>query len=163
MSNKPPFFFDPEPATTQTPRETVGSSSFFDALKGAGIIQSPDSDALPFETEGKMEELKTEYLIFAYGTYKDDYSIHIEPCHPKKNLSTPVKVELAIVEALKLIRPHVSDSMRIDVFLPRSEWERKVISIVLRGGAKAFGFRKDVFEEETPQQIFMKVQEVILK
>lgn len=161
MSEKKPFFFDPEPATTTSPRPTVGSGLFFDALKNAGVVQDADA-AMPVKADGEMKEKATRYLIIEYGIYQNDYSLHLTPCDERKNLDTPTKVELAVVAALQVIKPLVPDQMRIDVYLPREDWKMKVVSVVIRGAATSWNFNPKAFEEGAVLPLFDAVQKVIL-
>jgi hypothetical protein len=152
------FFFDPETKVEPTKSQ---SGTFFSTLEEAGVIQSADQESMPIEKEGEMSVLKTQFLILEFGSYKDDYSLHIEPCHDKKNLDSPYKVELAVVEALKLLRPATGD-IRIDVYLPKEEWKKKIISLVVRGAMKSWYFNQVEFEASVPSAVFDAVQHVIM-
>jgi hypothetical protein len=162
MTKKRPFFFDPEPGVIDRPGVTEGSSTFFNALKDAGIVQDASEDPTQITIEGSMKEKESQIVHIEFGTCKDDYSLHITPIHDKRNLDTKYKVELAIVEAIKLIVPTLPPSFHVDVYKPRDDWQMKVISIVIRKAARAWNFEKLEFERTVIPAIVTAVEKVIM-
>jgi len=159
------FFFDPEQKkeTTLKPPFEVEPGSFFDVLQKAGVVKSADGDEkIGVESEGQMTRLETPYLIIEFGTYKEDYSIHVEPCHIKKNLASTYQVEEAVSRMMKLLAVAIPQTLQVDIYLPREDWKRKVISMVLRKAAAVWNFDQKSIEEKVLPEMFKQVQEVIL-
>lgn len=171
------FFFDEEKQKVVEPKP-VGE--FFTALQNIGLIHDAP---LPFFDEakkaeaevaagkgtlgtqirGQMKKMATGVLEIEYGTYDNDYSIHITPVHEKKNLRNDAHVEEALKAAILAIVPHVPQSVHVDIFPPRPDWKMKVISFVLRDGINAWNLDIKQLEEVAIPAMFKAVQEVILK
>ena len=166
MSEKPKFFFEADAGTedfTLTPQEHA--DTFFNTLQSAGIIQeSPVEDltAKKVEPEGVMKKLESKILSIEYGTYQDNYSVHLTPVHPTKNLKDDESVKKALKELVVTLNEYVPQTLRVDIFMPRPDWKMKVISAVVIDGAKTWNFNLKSLEEEGIPKIFAAVEKVIM-
>lgn len=136
---------------------------FFDEAKKAEAEVVAGEGTLGTQVRGQMKKMATGVLEIEYGTYDNDYSIHITPVHEKKNLRNDVHVEEALKAAILALVPHVPQSVHVDIFPPRPDWKMKVISFVLRDGINAWNLDIKQLEEVAIPAIFNAVQEVILK
>jgi hypothetical protein len=160
------FFFEPDEA--QAPQ----NDSFFDALESAGVIQtSVNSNQVQSflnggeqeaESLASMKRLDSRVLSVEYGTYRDNYAIHLTPIHPQKNLATDAHVRLALKELVLIMNEYVPYTLQVELFMPRDDWKMKVISAVIKNAAGAWNFDSEKFDLEAIPRIHAAVEAVCM-
>lgn len=163
---KTKFFFEPDTQAGHDSGLTTEehADTFFSTLVDAGIIKDSaddDFETKTAEAQAFMRRLESSLLQLDFGTYQDNYAIHITPIHPKKNLSTDLLVKRALKELVLVMNEYVPYTCQVNLFLPRSEWKMKVISAVVVGGATAWNFDQTKFDDEAAPKIFKAVEKVI--
>ena len=157
------FFFDEGPSAGKQPGAQV--ETFFSTLKETGVIREPLEETLeakPTEVLAAMSKLESNIVSVEYGTYQDNYAIHITPINPKRNLATDDDVKRALLSIVTIMNEYVPYNIRVDLHLPKSEWKMKVISAVVVGGASAWNFDHATFSEKAIPRIKSAVESVIL-
>lgn len=164
--NKPKFFFeeDPQPeGFSLTPQEHT--DTFFSILQSTGIIQDnplEDMEAKKAEADASMKKMESRVLVIEYGTYQDNYAVHLTPIHPQKNLKDDVMVKAALRELVVVLNEHVPHELNVKLFMPRSDWAMKVISAVVDRGAGNWNFNYNKLEEDGIPKIFQAVEKIIM-
>jgi hypothetical protein len=167
MTDKPKFFFE---ADNQSEEYSLSSQehadSFFSTLQAAGIIQEAplkDLDEQKVEADAAMRKVENKVLCVEYGTYQANYAIHITPTHPQKNLKSQADVERALWELVKILHDYVPQTVQVDLFLPRKDWQMKVISAVIKDWEQAWALDIKKLEEEGIPALFQGVEKVIME
>lgn len=164
--SKPKFFFEADnlgqeySLTSQEHADT-----FFSTLQTAGIIKdSPleNMEAKTVQADASMQKLENKLLQLEYGVYQENYAVHITPVHPQKNLKDNAQVNRALLELAFILKEFVPDSVHVDLFLPRKDFEMKVLSAVVRNGTKEWGFNIKEFEEKAIPKLFKAIEKVIM-
>lgn len=157
MSKDDTFFFeeDPEavPGTELTPEEHA--NTFLSLLEDSGIIQdrTPLSEfdkQLTNVSEINTKKLRTSLVEIEYGTIKADYVLHVIPIHPNKNLKAVELLNLAIKTTVQLLNKIVPTTLRVEIFLPRPDYEIKATSYIIRDAVEAWNFDAKPIEEIIP-------------
>lgn len=175
MSGKK-FFFEEDAPKAEVKPSTGGG--FFDALKQTGIVheQPANFDAalerakntedksgtMGVELEAEMKVIENQLVRIEYGVYQKNYAIHITPVNDKKNLRTDDQVKRAIEETAKILNSTVPYTMRVNIFMPRPDWKKKVISFVIENAASTWNFDQKKVESRIPD-IHQAIQLVITK
>jgi hypothetical protein len=167
MIEKPKFFFESDETA---PKELTLTSqehadTFFSTLQGAGIIQeSPheDMEEKKIAADASMQKKESKVLVLEYGTYQDNYAIHLTPIHPRKNLENEQDVKQALYYLASILNEYVPHETQVNLFLPRADWKMKVISAVVQNGAHVWNFDKKRLEENGIPRIFEAVERVIM-
>lgn len=140
-SGKNKFFFEEdteEISSGVTPQEQA--DVFGAALDGIGVSGFSDSME-PLEAITKrmeIKEIKNTLLHIEYGIVDKDYVLHITPIHPHRNFMDKTKMRRAIEETIILLNKVIPFDIKVEIHLPREDWEVKVLSFVARGGAEAW-------------------------
>jgi hypothetical protein len=166
MTEKPKFFFE---ADNQSEEYSLTSQehadTFFNTLQSAGIIQTApleDLGAKKAEPEGEMKRMENKLLCIEYGTYQENYAIHISPVHAQRNFKDDLAVKRALKELVLVLNEHVPHEVQVKLFLPQPDWKMKVISSVVVDGAKTWNFNYKKLEEEGIPKLFQAIEKVIL-
>ena len=159
------FFFEVEKpgASTETSAESAGL--FFSALKDVGIIKESDfseESVKSAEVLGAMSRLETKLVSVEYGTYQNNYAVHVTPTHHQRNLSDDASVKRALKALVLIMNEYVPYSVQVNLYLPRDDWKMKVISAVVTDGATAWNFDHHKFSLEAVPRIAAAVENVIL-
>jgi len=166
MNEKPKFFFEAdEPNSEYSLTSEEHANTFFSTLQSAGIIQ--DSPLEDFEekkvaADAAMSKKESKVLLMEYGTYQDNYAVHVTPIHAKKNLETPQQIKQALYHLASILNEYVPHEVQVNLFLPRDDWQMKVVSAVVLNGANVWNFDKKRLEEEGIPRIFDAIEKVIL-
>lgn len=152
------FFFEQEEEDTKPSED----KEFFFMLKEAGIVQQPGDKPQDISADAVMKQVSTKLVAVEYGTYQDNYAVHVTPVHPRKNLDES-KVEDAIRQLILVMHEYVPQTLQVKIYPPRADWQMKVISFVIEGGATAWNFDVAEFESSGIPKIQMAMEKVIMK
>ena len=155
------FFFEQDGEAVEQPKSE--DKEFFFLLKEAGIVQQPGDKPQDISSEAKMQTATSKLLSIEYGTYQDTYAVHITPTHPKRNISDEQKVYEALRELVIVMNEYVPQTLTVKLHPPRADWQMKVISAVVHGGAAAWNFDIPKFEAEGITKILTAIEKVIMK
>lgn len=166
---KQKFFFEED--TSVSGQEESGitwdehADTFFNVLEGAGVTADKDSLAPKgVETERyKTTSKKTQLLELEYGIIKEDYVIHITPCHPHRNLTQRTALAEAVKACVFALNDIVPFDLKVRLHLPQDNWEIKAISFVIEGGADAWNLNRETLEQVTIPDIEAKVTAICMK
>lgn len=166
MTDKVKFFFEPDTQADNDTKMTTEehADTFFSTLVDAGFIQQnidASFEAKTAEALASMKRLESSILQVDFGTYQDNYAVHVTPVNPKRNLSTDLALKRALKEIVLIMNEYVPFTCQVNLFLPRDEWKMKVISAVVVNGANAWNFDHSKFESEAAPKIFQAVEKVI--
>lgn len=160
------FFFEPD--ETEKPQ----NDSFFSALEAVGVIQThANSDQVQnflaggeqeAESLASMKRLDSRVVSIEYGTYRDNYAIHVTPVHPQKNLATDAHVRLALKELVLIMNEYVPYTLQVELFLPRDDWKMKVISAVVKNAAGAWNFDTEKFDTDAIPRIHTAIEAICM-
>jgi hypothetical protein len=165
---KEDLFFEEDPKAPEETKMTweEHSDTFFGVLQGEGIVSNrEDMSMAPMgvvpEMSAKVQ--KNGVVEIEFGVVKDDYTVHITPIHPKKNLSNQALFKEALKEAVTILNGVVPPELKVDIFLPRPDWEIKATSFVVRGGATAWNLDHTRIEKATVPLLLEAVTAVCMK
>jgi len=168
MSEKPKFFFESDPAA-EKPWDNLPppehADTFFSTLQSAGIIQDApmeDMEEKKVAATASMKMVESKVLTLEYGTYQNNYAIHLTPIHPRKNLENDQDVKQAMYYLASILNEYVPHEVQVNLFLPRPDWKMKVVSAVVQNGATVWNFDRKRLEEEGIPRIFEAVEKVIM-
>lgn len=136
--------------------------NFFDAEVAARDTNNKEGTAA-VEVQAQMKKMKTVYLEIDYGTYQNNYAVHITPVHEKKNIATEKQVQQVLHAAILALNEVVPYQVKVLIHPPRPEWKLKVISFVIEGATKAWNFDQAALEAKVIPKMFEEVQKIILK
>jgi hypothetical protein len=136
-----------------------GDNELFNALKAAGIVEESTHEV---QVEASMKQMSSKVLQLEFGTYQKNYSIHVTPIHPRRNLATDNDVDRAIEKLAITLNEYVPHTLEVKIHRPMSEWKMKVISVVIEGGANAWNFDLTKLEAECIPKLFKALEGVIL-
>lgn len=161
--SKPVKFFFEEDNAAATQND---GDSFFEAMKAAGVVQEAISEDMTAEkqvsADGSMKKLESRVTSIEFGSYRGDYSVHVTPTHPTRNLGTDEQVKKALTALAVTLNEYVPHTVRVDLFLPQKDWEMKVISAKVVGGADIWNFDKVGLEEKGLPKLLEAVDKIIL-
>lgn len=159
------FFFEPDTETSESGiTNEEHADTFFNTLKEAGIIheQIPESmEAQQAQAQAAMSKVETRLLQVEFGTYLDNYAVHITPTHPQRNLSDELAVKKALKELVLILNDYVPYTLQVQLHLPQSDWKMKVLSAVVVGGASAWNFDTDKLEKEGIPRLIAAIESII--
>lgn len=166
--SKDKFFFeeDPEASEESSLNWTEHAATFFHALEDHGLIEDrPVMDLAPMTPTIEMNTAHkvTSLVDIEYGTVKADYAIHITPIHPRKNLIKEELLHEAVRLAVVLLNRVIPTSSVVSIFMPRKDWEIKVISFVVKDGADTWNLDTKKIEEETVPQLLEEIGKICMK
>lgn len=156
------FFFEGEESSIEKPEDSKEKEFFF-LLQEAGVVQQPGDEPEAVSSDAKMKNVASRLLDIEYGTYKDTYAVHLTAIHPAKNLSTEQKVYEAMRELVLIMNEFVPQTLQVKLHPPRADWQVKVISAVIEGGATAWNFDIPKFELEAVPRIQAAIERVVMK
>lgn len=163
---KPKFFFEPDESSEDSGLTTPEqANTFFDTLREAGIIKENPADDMEVKqvsVTGTRDKLETRVVLVEYGIYNNDYSIHITPTHSVKNLASDSEVRQLLMKVIPVVNEYVPTTLQVDLFLPRTDWKMKVISLVIKGGASAWNLDTDRIAKECAPRILALSDEFIM-
>lgn len=136
---------------------------FFFLLQEAGVVQQPGDKPQDVASDAKMQTVSSRLISVEYGTYQENYAIHLTPVHPVKNLSTEQKVYEAMRELVLIMNEFVPQTLQVKLHPPRADWQVKVISAVIENGATAWNFDIPKFELEAIPRIQAAIEKVVMK
>lgn len=160
------FFFEPDDT------EVTTNDGFFNALEAAGVIQThANSDQVQSflaggergaEPVASMKRSESRLVSIEYGTYHDNYAIHVTPTHAHKNLATDTQARQALKELVLIMNEYVPYTLQVELFLPRDDWKMKVISAVVKNAAAAWNFDAEKFDREAIPRIHAAVEAICM-
>lgn len=167
MSEKPKFFFEEDPQADAESSLTSAEHSdmFFNTLKEVANVQEHQGNELEekqFSSLAAMKKMESKVLTMEYGTYEDNYAIHVTPIHPTVNLKTEKMVEAAMKAMVVEMNTYVPYDLQVNLWFPRPDWKLKVLSAVVEGGATAWNFDRQKLEDEGIPKIFKQIETLIL-
>jgi hypothetical protein len=164
-NSKPKFFFEADPAAKSPGLSwQEHAETFFSTLQDTGVVKESNLD-LSEKTaaiDGEMKTSSSKLVQIEYGTYQNNYAVHITPIHPARNLRSEDSVKQAVYVLAKTLNEHVPYSSTVNLFLPRPDWKVKVISAVILEGAKTWNLDIKKLEREAIPKIMQEVEKVIL-
>ena len=162
---KPKFFFETDSSSEEYALSSQEhADTFFSTLKSSGIIHdSPDNlDEQQVTADAQMQRMEGPVLHIEYGTYQENYAIHLTPVHPQRNIRDDAMVRQVLLETVPILNDYVPQSLRVDIHPPRTDWKLKVISFVINGAAKSWALNTAQLEAEGIPRIYKKVEELIM-
>lgn len=161
------FFFEEDSEAEQGSGVSLEEQAdiFSDSVSQAGVSGKIDSMA-PMKVEAAPVEVKQERTSLAlveFGVVDKNYAIHITPTHPQRNLKDHKKMRAAIEAAIIEMNRHVPPDLQVNIHLPQEDWDIKVLSFVVQGGAAAWNFDIAAFESEAVPVILKKVSDICAK
>lgn len=155
------FFF--EDGNSQQPEKDSDEKQFFSMLQDAGVVQQPGDKPQEISSAASMKSLVGKVVTIEYGTYEDTYALHLTPTHPKRNLSDEQKVYDAMYQLAVIMNEYVPPTLQVKLYPPRADWQMKIISAVVEGGASAWNFDVEKFEAEAVARIHAAVEKVAMR
>ena len=152
------FFFDPDP--TENDRR---AGELVRTLTDVGVVKDSPDQPMGVETRANMAVLESPLLRIEYGPYENDYAIHLTPIHPRLNLRDERAVHRLLLGIIPVVMASVPTTLLVDLFLPRPEWQMKVLSFVFRGAATAWNFDRAAVEATLIPELSRITQEEILR
>lgn len=143
---KDTFFFEEDPAAGDDSGVTgeEQADTFLSVLAEGGIIKDRSSltsfDPMKAAADADTKKTKTAMVEIEYGIVKGDYVIHVVPTHPHKNLKNQKLLEHAIRQTVLMLNKEIPGTLKVDIYLPRADFEIKATSYVVRDAADAWNF-----------------------
>ena len=160
------FFFEEDPAEIVTGVTPTEQADVFGAtLEELGISGAPDSME-PMAALVKRVEMKSQknnLVLLEYGIVDKDYVLHITPVHPKRNLTDMTKLRAAIDQVIISLNKIIPFNIRVEIFLPRDDWEIKVLSFVVREGAQSWNLNPTELDTLIEGEILPTVADICNK
>jgi len=166
MSETKFFFEEDETKENTKSNKTLESDlDFFNSvLKEEGVdgflntLEPSSAQPLPRE----LNKLENPVLEIIYGNIGDDYYIYIFPKHPKKTINEN-NLRVAVEEVVIAMNKEVPYTLKVTITLPRKEWEIKLMSFIIEGGAVAWNFSRESFEANVIPSIFSTLTDICNK
>lgn len=168
MGKEDTFFFeeDTEGGLDTGVTGAEQADTFLSVLEGEGIIKDrgplTSFDQMKNVSEADTKVTKTSLVEIEYGIVKGDYVIHITPIHPQKNLLKKNLLEAAVKQTVIILNKTIPPTLSVDIFLPRSDYEIKAMSYVIRQATDAWNFEVSKIETEAIPQILEQVGKICM-
>lgn len=142
------------------------ADTFLSVLEEAGILKggSPliSFDPIKNASDADTKKINTTLLEIEYGTVKGDYVLHVTPTHPQKNLAKRQLLEAAIKQTVIILNNSVPPTLKVDIYLPRSDYEVKATSYIIRQAADAWNFDSNQIEAVVIPQVLEQVGKICM-
>lgn len=160
------FFFEEDSDDLSTGVNAEEQADIFGSgLEELGLSGGPDSmepmDAVTVRME--MKEIKSTLLLINYGVTGKDYVLHVEPLHPQKNFTEEHKLRLAIDTIMIAFNKVVPFDIRVEIGLPREDYEVKVLTFIARGGAEAWNLNTEDLDKIIEGDLGQALSNVCMK
>lgn len=160
------FFFeeDTEEIISSGVSSEEQADIFGSSLEGMGVSGAPDSmEPISYEIKPmKVKEKKTNLLLIEYGVVDQDYVLHITPTHPKWNFTDNKKLRTAIETVVIILNQIVPFDLKVEIHLPKEDWEVKVISFVIRGAANAWNLELEPLDAIIEKEVDVKLASICM-
>ena len=158
------FFFEADPAATEPGLSwKEHAETFFNVLRDTGVIQTSESmEQKGVTASASMQVKSSKVLQVEFGTYQDNYAVHVTPIHPVKNIRTDGQMKAALFLLVKILNDYVPYNLQVNIHMPRADWKIKVVSAVVQGGATSWNFDRERLEREGIDRIIREIDRVLL-
>lgn len=168
MGKDDTFFFEEEGddglAIGGTGKEQA--DTFMSMLESEGIIKERGAivsfDPIKNAPDSDTKKATTTLVEIEYGTVKGDYVLHVTPIHPHKNLAKKQLLEAAVKQTIIILNNIVPPTLKVDIFLPRADYEIKATSYVIRQAADAWNFDSGRIETVVVPQVLEQVGKICM-
>lgn len=170
MSNDK-FFFeeDPEGAKDSGITWEEHTDTFMNVLKDGGFIKegieafSLDTPLTAQADVSNTKKVRNVFVEIEYGIIQSNYAVHITPIHAQKNLTKQTLLNLAIKQAVFILNQHIPPSVRVEIFMPRPDYEIKAISFVVKEGAEAWNLDTAKIEIEAIPKLLEEIAKICMQ
>lgn len=142
------------------------AEAFLSVLEEAGIIKEGSAltsfDPLKSAADSDTKKAKSSLVEVEYGVVRGDYAIHVTPVHPQKNLTKKSLLDAAIKSTVVILNKTIPPTLKVDIYLPRADYEIKATSYVIRQAVDAWNFDTSVIEKEVIPQIMEQVGKICM-
>ena len=166
MSGENKFFFEEDSeASSDATINAKDQADIFGAIVAEAGVSSNLESMAPLEMVAGKNELKTintTIVTVEYGIVQDNYTVHITPTHKQRNLSRQSKFSEALEATIILMNTKVPFDLRVEIIPPQEDWEVKMLSFIIQGGATAWNFDIADFEATVIPKILEKITAICM-